>query len=280
MQANPSLRARGGASARKRRRPLGALVFAALFCSAAAWSQEPSVPPEKPAPDVPAMPAEEELPRESMINLPAGVEPNAWQYIVVHHSASPGGNAAAFDRLHRAKGWDGLAYHFVIDNGRGGGDGHLEVGARWWRQKHGAHAGGLFAAPADERNCCNEFGIGICLVGNLEQRPPTPAQMDTLAGLIHRLRVEFLIPEENILGHRHVRQTACPGRLFPWKTLYAKLDLPPPTHLCYHTPAGTTDRCPWCLAHMALAARESRHRTPPGQAETPDVPPTEMLNKP
>jgi len=42
--------------------------------------------------------------------------------------------------MHRAKGWDGLAYHFVITNGHGGPDGALQIIPRWWAQKHGAHA--------------------------------------------------------------------------------------------------------------------------------------------
>src|SRR6185503_19274337 len=72
---------------------------------------------------------------------PDGVAANRWQHIIVHHSASTSGNAAAFARLHRRKGWDDVAYHFVIDNGRGGPDGALEITSRWRVQKHGAHAG-------------------------------------------------------------------------------------------------------------------------------------------
>src|SRR4051812_34750449 len=48
------------------------------------------------------------VPQEWLINVPA----NSWQYIVIHHSATPAGNAASFDRMHKAKGWDELGYHF------------------------------------------------------------------------------------------------------------------------------------------------------------------------
>src|SRR5689334_14457349 len=44
------------------------------------------------------------VPQEWLINVPA----NNWQYIVIHHSATPAGNAASFDRMHKAKGWDEL----------------------------------------------------------------------------------------------------------------------------------------------------------------------------
>src|SRR4051812_26068822 len=33
------------------------------------------------------------------------VTPRAWRWIVIHHSASPAGSMAVFDREHKAKGW-------------------------------------------------------------------------------------------------------------------------------------------------------------------------------
>jgi hypothetical protein len=172
---------------------------------------------------------------------------NAWQYIIIHHSASPSGSAAAFDRLHRGKGWDGLAYHFVITNGKGGLDGGLEVSPRWTTQKHGAHAGALPATTsADFRNGFNEFGIGICLVGNFERKQPTEQQLATLAELIRELRAEFNIPEDHILGHGTVKGTACPGGSFPWARLYGMMGLPAPQHLHRHPANLTVERCPWC----------------------------------
>lgn len=178
-------------------------------------------------------------------------ERNAWQYIVVHHSASPTGNATIFDRLHRGKGWDGLAYHFVITNGNGGLDGGLEISPRWSTQKHGAHAGALPAATrADFRNGFNEFGIGICLVGNFERQQPTERQLETLARLIQELRTQFDIPADHILGHATVKGTACPGGDFPWRKLFAMMDLPAPRHLHRHPANLTTARCPWCQEQL------------------------------
>lgn len=208
--------------------------------------------PLKPAEEVAPVPPVEPAPQPN-----PGLR-NSWQHIVIHHSASPSGNAAAFDRMHRRKGWDGLAYHFVINNGKGGADGKLEVGQRWWKQKHGAHAGGLHAQAADEHNEFNEFGIGICLVGNLDRKPPTRAQLKTLAGLLKKLQAEFNIPDENIVGHRHVKSTACPGRHFPWKKLWAMMDLPTPRHLFRRYAAGTTEQCPWCQGSEVVASRDSR----------------------
>ena len=51
-----------------------------------------------------------------------------WRWIVVHHSDTTTGGAAAFDKMHREKGWDELGYDFVIGNGSDTGDGQVEVG--------------------------------------------------------------------------------------------------------------------------------------------------------
>lgn len=133
------------------------------------------------------------------------VRPRAWRWIVVHHSATDFGSAQKFDRDHRAQGWDELGYHFVIDNGKGGPDGRVEIGPRWTKQKHGAHA-----KTADDRY--NNFGIGICLVGNFDNGPPTPKQMQALAELIAFLQFQYGIPPGNVIGHRDTKATACPGR--------------------------------------------------------------------
>ncbi len=153
----------------------------------------------------------EAQPRGKPAPRPAtGAPPHRWRYIVVHHSASDWGNAAQFDAEHRARGWDELGYHFVITNGHGGPDGHVEVGPRWVAQKHGAHCGGT---PG---NAYNEHGIGICLVGNFERHMPTSAQMASLWKLVWRLMVEYDISPENVIGHCDAPNaaTACPGALF------------------------------------------------------------------
>src|SRR5512137_783663 len=64
-----------------------------------------------------------------------------WQLIVIHHSATPNGDAEIFDAAHRARGMvNGLAYHFVIDNGTNGKpDGFIETGSRWVKQIYGGH---------------------------------------------------------------------------------------------------------------------------------------------
>ena len=145
--------------------------------------------------------------------MPAGIPrgwvpaaaPNRWQWIVIHHSATPIGGAARFGREHKAKGWDELGYHFVIGNGTDTAPGVVEVGPRWSRQKWGAHA-----KTADNR--FNEHGIGICLVGNFDQTRPSDAQMKSLSKLVAHLMKTYRVPASRIIGHGDTKATECPGR--------------------------------------------------------------------
>jgi hypothetical protein len=132
-----------------------------------------------------------------------------WRYIVIHHSASDFGSAAILDEWHRGPsfGFDELGYHFVIDNGRGGADGAVEVGSRWHKQKWGAHTGGT---PDNEYN---NYGIGICLIGEFTRKLPSPAQLRSLHRLTEFLTARYNIPPEHVIGHRDApdAHTDCPG---------------------------------------------------------------------
>jgi len=147
---------------------------------------------------------------------PAGPE-RPWQFIVIHHSATPTGSAAEFDLMHRAKGWDELGYHFVIGNGTGSGDGQVEVGSRWRTQKHGAHC------KVQGHPEYNDVGIGICLVGNFNETYPSEAQMASLSRLVRYLMNRYGIPRSRIYGHGQLKPTDCPGRHFSYADLFQRL---------------------------------------------------------
>ena len=151
------------------------------------------------------------------VNVPLYANPR-WTYIVVHHSATPAGNARIFDKSHRKRGFiNGLGYHFLIDNGTSGRkDGQLEIGSRWWRQLEGAHCN------ADNMNY---RAIGICLVGDFSTHGPSQAQLDSLAALVTRLARYYHIPKSQIIRHRDVagKNTQCPGNRFPWDEFQARL---------------------------------------------------------
>jgi N-acetylmuramoyl-L-alanine amidase len=160
-----------------------------------------AAPAPQPAPASPPFAAAPSGPRDWTPRAPA----RPWRWIVIHHSASPSGSMMVFDREHKAKGWDGVGYHFVIGNGTNSGDGQIEVTPRWPVQKWGAHA-----KTADNRY--NEYGIGICMVGNFDVERPTQKQLASLARLVAYLSKTYHISTTNVIGHRDTKPTECPGK--------------------------------------------------------------------
>lgn len=147
-----------------------------------------------------------------------------WQGIIIHHSESFYGSAAHIDKYHKSRGWDGLGYHFVINNGvfkngYGERDGVVEVGYRWRGQKTGAHC----KVNGDHSNYWNRHTIGICLIGDFEQTLPTKRQWQSLIKLVRFLQQRYNIPANKICGHRDIEPTACPGKNFSMPGLKAAL---------------------------------------------------------
>ncbi|MFH1799059.1 MAG: N-acetylmuramoyl-L-alanine amidase [Candidatus Omnitrophota bacterium] len=155
-------------------------------------------------------------PRKDVITL----YPNKnkkWRYVVIHHSATDMGNSMNFNNAHLKRGWQGVGYHFIIDNGTcGKDDGQIETSPRWIKQMDGAHclASGM-----------NERGIGICLVGNFSKDKVSDAQMASLVQLVNELCKFYNIPRKRIFGHGKVpgASTECPGTQFPWKDFWTRL---------------------------------------------------------
>ena len=183
----------------------------------------PSSPP-KPAPAAPKKPAAPEWrfinPVRSQIEAPKD-RLRDWEYIVIHHSGTSGGNAKIFDYYHaEERGMEnGMAYHFVIGNGTDSGDGQIEVGNRWRRQIQGGHL-------ASET--LNEIAIGICLVGDFNRSRLGPRQAASLIELVQYLRK--MMPDQRLKFRTHreinTRPTECPGRLFPTQALREVLNAP------------------------------------------------------
>jgi LysM repeat protein len=140
-----------------------------------------------------------------------------WKYIVIHHSATDEGNSLYFDKYHQGKGWEGIGYHFVIDNGtKEKQDGQIEVSPRWIKQEDGSHC---------SASNMNEKAIGICLVGNFNREYVSSKQLDALVYLVNILRKYYKIPLKRIIGHNQVlgARTECPGRYFPWEEFKKRL---------------------------------------------------------
>lgn len=189
-------------------------VYRPLVVRSASEIAPKKAPETRPLVQPPLAPA---LPAHDVAWEVAGL-PRPWRWIVVHHSASRRGSAAVIDDWHRnGKHWDELGYHFVIGNGSCSGDGQIEVGSRWPKQKYGAHC------RVGDDETYNNYGIGICLVGDFEKTRPSPEQMDALARLIDYLATRYQIDDAHVVGHRDVDSTKCPGRYFPFQDLQARL---------------------------------------------------------
>lgn len=159
---------------------------------------------------VPALPRDVAFVRNATKRIQ--VNHRKWKYIVVHHSATPHGNAKSYDRVDRAHGMEnGLAYHFVIGSGRDSKDGEIEIGSRWAEQLHGGHV---------SKWEYNNHGIGICLVGNFEKHNPTRKQLASLKKLITYLGEDLLDGKYKFRVHKEINPTLCPGRYFPTQEMH------------------------------------------------------------
>jgi LysM repeat protein len=149
----------------------------------------------------------------------APVRRDRWKYIVVHHSATPVGSAKGMDEYHRSQRRmeNGLAYHFVIGNGRGMKDGEVFVGRRWTRQLQGGHL---------SNESLNEVALGICLVGNFNKTGPSRKQIDSLEALLEALmkRCGLRVPDIKTHSQIQPKHTECPGRRFDLNAVKRRLD--------------------------------------------------------
>ena len=130
------------------------------------------------------------------------MKPEDIDAIMIHCSATKAGvdiKAADIDKMHRARGFKMIGYHFVIDL-----DGTVEVGRPL--TMNGAHC----EKPGFSGKPYNSHSIGICYVGGLDKdgKPAdtrTPEQKAALPKLVWRLFDEYEGIKE-ILGHRDASQ--------------------------------------------------------------------------
>lgn len=120
--------------------------------------------------------------------------------IIIHSTATPEGRnvtVADIDSWHRARGYSGIGYHFVVCL-----DGTIHEGRPI--EKAGAHCLGH-----------NTDSIGVVYVGGVARdgRTPldtrTPLQRKALRELVSSLLERF--PGAEVYGHRDFRPTACPS---------------------------------------------------------------------
>lgn len=127
-------------------------------------------------------------------------------YLVIHHTASQDIDAKEVDQWHKARGWVGIGYHYLIR-----ADGRFEKGRP--DSKMGAHALGH-----------NHYSLGIAIAGNFVREQPTLAQLDALEDLLTALRKQH--KGAKVVRHKDLCHTSCPGNAFPWEKLIARLEKP------------------------------------------------------
>lgn len=119
--------------------------------------------------------------------------------IIVHCTATPRGRdvtARMVDAWHRARGWNGIGYHYLVRL-----DGTVEAGRP--EARAGAHCRGH-----------NSRSIGVAYAGGVEtdgHTPAdtrTPAQRAALRELVAELRRRY--PGATVHGHREFAAKACP----------------------------------------------------------------------
>ena len=183
------------------------------------------VVPVKDAPSAPSTPSRTETSAASSTVQRsierAPVASGRWRYIVIHHSGADEGSLKAIDRYHREERHmeHGMAYHFLIGNGNGMGDGEIAVGNRWKDQRDGGHL-----RSEDQ----NKVALGICLIGNFDKKKPTERQLRSLEPLIRSLMKRCNLSANSVKTHQQINivRTECPGDKFPTRSFLNQLKKP------------------------------------------------------
>lgn len=201
-----------------------ALQAAVVGCSTSSKPAKPSVEQTKIEVPVPVVTKPTVVYTQNVREVTSRlkVAPGRWKMIICHHSALVKGNAATYDKEHRKRGMEnGLAYHFVIGNGVDSKDGEIEIGSRWLKQIKGGHV---------RDDAINEVAIGICLVGNLDEKKPTENQIAALKELLIYLRDEVVGAPIVFKIHCEAdpQHTVCPGKFFPTEEIRSLFAPPPP----------------------------------------------------
>ncbi len=120
--------------------------------------------------------------------------------IILHCADTPEGKdytVAQIDQWHRARGFEGIGYHYVV-----GRDGSVYPGRE--PEKVGAHCTGH-----------NAHSIGVCYIGgqsSVGKTPKdtrTPAQRTALEALVRKLLAAH--PGATVHGHNEFAAKACPS---------------------------------------------------------------------
>jgi len=124
--------------------------------------------------------------------------------ITIHHDALGSGSLRTMsdsqNRLrsirsgHVREGWADIGYHYIID-----------PSGRIWEGRPVVYQG---AHVKDH----NEQNIGVMLMGNFDQQPPTSSARASLNGFVAQLMKRHNVSVSRVYTHQELRPTRCPGR--------------------------------------------------------------------
>lgn len=141
----------------------------------------------------------------------------------MHHSAGNFGTIEFLQEVHRDRQAgdpiDAIPYHYVIGNGNGLGLG--EIASDWRREMN------IWGTHVSANNITrNFFGLGICLIGNLEETDLPAPQFAALVSLTKALMSRYGIPAANVDLHGKIQgeSTKCPGGKFPYDRFRAAIE--------------------------------------------------------
>lgn len=119
-------------------------------------------------------------PIENAAFRPITIQPASWNRIEVYYSRTASGNAEDLAVVSHLRGTPRADFHFVIGNGRGAEDGHIQCTDTWKTQQT---AGGI---------------IRICVVADAYSSPATDYQVRRATSLVDALSRKFNIRTQYI----------------------------------------------------------------------------------
>lgn len=120
--------------------------------------------------------------------------------IVVHHPAHPTWDVYEVHNYHKAKGWSGIGYNYFITKG-----GVQQEG----RGKYiGAHCVGK-----------NSYTLGVSFQGDFDKQELGDMQLKAGANLIAKLLREYGLQINDVVRHKDLAATDCPGKNFRFDDL-------------------------------------------------------------
>lgn len=125
--------------------------------------------------------------------------------IVLHHAEAKSCTADDIHRWHLANGWSGIGYHFFVRK-----DGTIYRGRP--EDTIGAHAYGA-----------NSDSIGVCFEGNYMVESMPSKQVQAGYFLVQYLKGKY--HTDNVIPHKSVGSTDCPGEFFPFRMIADGKDL-------------------------------------------------------